>query len=383
MARGHLQLQERAFDFVAGNANLTTPNVTCTVVKGLPDVQLQVTFRRCTIGVILTEEQSYEISSEEQALQFLEMALLGKIGEKPVKIEFKNWPIIEIKLVGDGYNSTITPDIAEALVEIQHAMNRAYARFVHGSSNARSLTNEERQDIKFKAKVEKGSSLIKVDLGEFGTAITNALVGKMDSTQLMISVLGIALIGGGTLAARAYLKYKSEDKKLDAESKKLVALSVEETKRLEIVARALTVQPRLQHTQEDFDEARREILRSAGDAKTLALNGVELPNALARQIASTPRATSKDIQLNGSYVIQKIDWQQEGDVRLSLTSTDQQVTFTASLSQDSITTFHREMLKTAEWDRKTIYMSINATELRGDITTARIVSVDWPENKAK
>ena len=262
-------------------------------------------------------------------------------------------------------------------------MNRAYARFVHGSSNARSLTNEERQDIKFKAKVEKGSSLIKVDLGEFGTAITNALVGKMDSTQLMISVLGIALIGGGTLAARAYLKYKSEDKKLDAESKKLVALSVEETKRLEIVARALTVQPRLQHTQEDFDEARREILRSAGDAKTLALNGVELPNALARQIASTPRATSKDIQLNGSYVIQKIDWQQEGDVRLSLTSTDQQVTFTASLSQDSITTFHREMLKTAEWDRKTIYMSINATELRGDITTARIVSVDWPENKAK
>lgn len=143
------------------------------------------------------------------------------------------------------------------------------------------------------------------------------------------------------------------------------------------------MQPRLQHTQEDFDEARREILRSAGDAKTLALNGVELPNALARQIASTPRATSKDIQLNGSYVIQKIDWQQEGDVRLSLTSTDQQVTFTASLSHDSITTFHREMLKTAEWDRKTIYMSINATELRGDITTARIVSVDWPENKAK
>lgn len=331
----------------------------------------------------MTEEQSYEISSEDQALKFLEMALLGKIGEKPVRIEFKNWPIIEIRLVGDGYDSTITPDIAEALIEIQHAMNRAYARFVHGSSNARSLTNEERQEIKFKAKVEKGSSLIKVDLGELGTTITNALVGKMDSTQIMITVLGLAVIGGSTLAARAYLKYKSEDKKLDAESKKLVALSTEETKRLEIVARALTAQPKLQHSQEDFDDARREILKGAGDAKTLTLNGVELPNALARQIASTPRATSKDTQLNGSYIIQKIDWQQEGDVRLSLTGTDQSITFVASLSQDSITASHKEMLKTAEWDRKQIYMSINATELRGEITTARIVSVDWPKKESK
>ena len=311
------------------------------------------------------------------------MALVGKIGEKPVKIEFKNWPIIEIKLVGDGYDSTITPDIAEALIEIQHAMNRSYARFVHGSPNARSLTNEERQEIKFKAKVEKGSSLIKIDLGELSTAVTNALVGKMESSHILIAVLGLALIGGSTLAARAYLKHRSEDKKLDAESKKLVALSTEETKRLEIVTRALAAQPKLQHSQEDFDDARREILRSAGDAKTLTLNGIELPNALARQIASTPRATSKDIQLNGSYVIQKIDWQQEGDVRLSLTGSDQQLTFIASLSQDSITAAHREILKTAEWDRKTIYMSINATELRGDVTTARIVSVDWPENKAK
>ena len=326
----------------------------------------------------MAEEQIYEITSESQALRFLEMAIQGKISETPVKIEFKNWPIIEIKLVGDGYNSTITPDIAEALVEVQHAMNRAYARFVHGSSNARSLTNEERQEIKFKAKVEKGSSLISIDLGAFGTTITNALVGKMDSTQLMVSVLGLALIGGGTLVTRTYLKNKSDDKKLDTESKKLVALSTEETKRLEIITRALTAQPNLKHSQEDFDDARREILKSASDAKTLTLNGVELPNALAKLIASTPRATSTDKQLNGNYIIQKIDWQQKGDVKLSLASTDQQMTFVATLSQDSITKDHREMLKTAEWDRKAIYMSINATELRGEITTARIVNVNWP-----
>jgi hypothetical protein len=55
--------------------------------------------------------------------------------------------------------------MAVALVDLQHAMNRNYARMVHGTSNSNILTHQTRQSLTFKAKVEKGSSLVKIDLG--------------------------------------------------------------------------------------------------------------------------------------------------------------------------------------------------------------------------
>jgi len=38
----------------------------------------------------------------------------------------------------------------------------------------------------------------------------------------------------------------------------------------------------------------------------------------------------------------------------------------------------KQMLQQAEWERKRLHMTINATRLRGEVTSARIVSVNWP-----
>lgn len=319
-----------------------------------------------------------KIGSEDEALKYLSQALAGQFENTHVDVEFANWPIMTIRATGKGYDSTITPDMAEALVDLQHSMNRAYARFVHNSPNARVLTAEERQSIQFKAKVKQGSSLIEVNLGDFADKLTTALVGKMTSTEILIAVLGFAVVAGSLLAFKAFLKAKSEDKKVDLEFRKSVALSQQETRRLEVVTQALSAQPRLQATQQDFDDSRREILKSVGDAKTLEVNGVEMENATARTIASTPRSSSKDIQLNGNYRIFKIDWQQPDNVRLWLGGGDRDGEFIATLNKESITDEHRELLKESEWSRKSLYMQINATELRGEITTARIASVSWP-----
>lgn len=321
------------------------------------------------------------IDGEDKALRVLEEALQGQFNNQNVDLVFTNWPTIEIRLVGKGYDSTITSDVAEALIEIQNAVNRSYARHVHKSSNARRLTADERQQIKFKAKVKRGSSAIEINLGDFASKLMQELVGKMDSTQVMITVLGVALIGGSALAYKWYLKHQSDDKKIDAETKKTVALSAEETRRLEIVTKALSAQKELKHTREDFDDARLQVLKSVGDATSLTVNGVELPREAANKIATSARSKSKDEQRNGHYLITKIDWQQEEDVRLTLASEDGDETFVASLSQENIKQEHRDILQKAEWERKTIYMSINATVLRGEITTARIVAVSWPRKR--
>lgn len=323
------------------------------------------------------------IENEEQAGAYLKRALAGQFEDKNVEIEFSNWPIISIRASGAGYDSTITPDMAGALVEIQHAMNRAYARLVHNSANARVLTADERQEIQFKAKVKRGSSLMEINFGEFAEKLTTALVGKMSSTEIVVTILGLAFIGGSTLVMKSYLKDRAEEKKADVELKKLVSLSQQETKRLEIVVEALADRPKLRAVQEDFDESKREVLRSVGDAKSLEINGVEMSNAVVRSISTAQRQKSKEIQLNGSYRIFKLDWQQSDNVRLWIGGGGRDGEFIASLGTETITAEHREMLKEAEWGRKSLYMQINATELRGEITTARIVSVSWPKQRRR
>lgn len=321
------------------------------------------------------------IKSEQQAFKYLEEALRGEFDGDASNISFERWPLLTIRLKGKGYDSTITSDVAESLVQLQQALNRAYAREVKKTTNARALTAEEKRSIKFKAKVKQGSSLVEVDLGDFSQKLIAALVDKMEPQQLIATILGLGLISGGVVAYRSFLKHRSEDVKVQLDAQSRIALSQEETKRNEILVRAITAKPELGYAQQDFDDVRREVLKSAGDADSITVQGFELSNLDARRIAATPRTESEDVQLNGHYLIQKIDWTQPSEVRLWLASTDENLNFVATLKGTSLTDDLRSKLQASEWDRKRIHMSINGTRLRGEITTATIVNVDWPKDK--
>lgn len=321
------------------------------------------------------------VRSEEDAFKFLQQALASELEDQPYVLEFENWPILTLRFVGEGYDSTITPRIAEALVELQHAMNRSYARLVRHSGNANVLTKEERQTIEFKAKVDEGSSIITVDLGEFAETLATALVGKMTGTELVITILGVVISGGALIAYKAFLAARSEDKKVDQATAQTVQMSAQETKRLEILTRALTQNPALRASHEDFDNVRHDILKSVGDADQLEMQGIALSQEQARKIAITPRKKAEEVQLNGIYRIVKLDWSKEDEVRISLFgmgSTQQE--FVASMRAHNLTPQNKAKLQACEWDRKPVHLSINATVLRGEVTTATIVDVEWPKD---
>lgn len=321
------------------------------------------------------------VRSEEDAFILLQRALASELADQPYVLEFENWPILTLRFVGEGYDSTITPHIAGALVELQHAMNRSYARLVRHSGNANVLTKEERQAIEFKAKVDEGSSLITVDLGEYAETLTTALAGKMTGTELVITILGIALTGGGLLAYKAFLAARSEDKKVDQATKQTVQLSEQETRRMDIFANALALHPALKSSHEDFDNVRHEVLKSVGDADQLEVQGIALSQDQARKIASTRRTSAEEVQLNGIYRIVKLDWSKEDEVRISLYGTSAiKQEFIASMRAHNLTPQNIEKLKVCEWERRPIHLSINATVLRGEVTTATIVGVEWPSD---
>lgn len=320
------------------------------------------------------------IRSEEEAFDMLQRALASELTDPNVQLEFENWPRLTLRFAGDGYDSTITPQIAQALVELQHAMNRSYARLARSAENSNVLTKEERKSIEFKARVDKGSSLVTVDLGEFAQTLSSALVGKMTGTEIVITTLGLAITGGAVVAFKAFLAARTDDKKVDQATKQTVALSSQETERFQIFANALTQRPALIATHQDFDEVRHDLLKSIGDASEMNVQGVSLNQEQARVIAMTPRSKAEEVQLNGNYRISKIDWSKDEEVRISLYALgDVRREFIASMQTHNLTPQNIEKLKACEWDRKAVYLSINATVLRGVVTTAVIVGAEWPK----
>jgi hypothetical protein len=315
------------------------------------------------------------IENEKQAFDVLEQALKDELGDQPYELAFKNWPVLEIRLTGKGYDSTITSDVAEAVVDVQRAVNRAYARTVHGTANARSLTDTERRDIQFKAKVKRGSSVVEIDLADFAEKLASAIVTKMTPEMLAITVIGLAVTGASLLAYKAYLAARTADKQIGQESIDKIALSKEETRRLEVFADAMKRAPSLAHARADFDEARGEIIRSGATANTLAVNNVEIDGETARVIGAARRAESEEVQLNGNYSILAVDLRQPNEVRLRIRNLEDGREFFASFNDHSLNQSQIGLLQNAEWHRSPVYLSINARSLRGEITVAKVVSV--------
>ena len=81
------------------------------------------------------------------------------------------------------------------------------------------------------------------------------------------------------------------------------------------------------------------------------------------------------MQLNGDYFILETNWKKDSEARLKVRNVATNQEFIASLPNESLDQEETDMLQEAEWNRSKVYMSINAAELRGSITTATIVSV--------
>ena len=324
------------------------------------------------------------IKSEGDAFSILEKMLKrGSEDQHPYTLQFDGWPVIQIRLRGEGFNSTITADIAESLVELQSAIDRTYARLVRGFPDARKLKAEERRMLRFKAKVEEGSSLFTIKLGEFAEKIASALIGKMTGSQMVILVLGVAVVMGGSSVWKQYLQEQTEQKKIDAETQRLLTLTQEETNRAGLMYEIVARRPEVAHTKEDFDFVRGKVVRSIGDANSISINGLELGQDAARAIASPKRAESKDIQLNGNYLISMVDHSYAGKVKLRVKRDPDGKEFIADFTDYSLNEEQIQLLQEAEWERRLVYLSINATELRGEITTAKIVSVDAQPDSVK
>ena len=316
------------------------------------------------------------IKTDEQAIEILDQALKNELDENVV-VEFDGWPTIDVKYVGPKFNSSVTSSNAEALIEIQKAVNNAYTLLVKNSSGR--LTDGERKALECVTFVSQGSSEQKTDLADAVKTIGNKLAGKMSGRQIAIVLITLGLAAGSVLVAKDFIANEAKTKQVSLQ----VQLSEQETKRMEIVTDALSTSPKLRLIKDDFDGARKEILKSATEATSVTLDGTSLTGADAKKIVRNTRVSSKDIQLNGVYTIGGVYWRQDDQVMLDLRSNEKTLEFRASLDAKSLMRRDRDLLARAEWERIPVYLSINAKKSKNGIFSARVVGFDWDRIKNK
>jgi len=159
------------------------------------------------------------IKSDEQAWTLLARAVAG---EKISSTKFNGWPVLDIKLSGDDYESSLNSGQMAALVELKNVFGRAYSVVAHGAYDMRRLKADEDEELQFKTKVKKGSSILETDFTALVQAFANAVAAHPQLALISALTLGLVLVSRPVILKH----YENKAKQLELEDKKLLLAAI-------------------------------------------------------------------------------------------------------------------------------------------------------------
>lgn len=331
----------------------------------------------------MAEEAVFRIRNEEDAWKAFQDAIQNKVELSPdLKIIWDGWPVIRIYLPNVPEEATISTSMMAAILDLQTSIYRTHALLTTGSDSLRHQTRIEREQFELRVKVEKGSSDLSINLPDIIAKYGNDLISKMTGTELLILVLGLALIYAGKLVVSEYFSQKTALRKIasdDDKTKQLLdnfqAQLEHDTKRYEMLTKAIESRPVLKQVEHSVAHTRDEIIKAVAEEDGGRIQGIELPREVANEISSISRSQSSEAHVAGQYRVAKVDTTVPNGFRVTLEDIKTSETITASLFDALISAEHRQTLQNAEWNKKPVFVEMSGRRLRGKVVDAKIVSV--------
>ena len=319
----------------------------------------------------MTTVAKISVLDEKDAWELLKSALTGNLPNDTFEIDMGDWTEIHVQFKGSNLDSALTASMMDAFIELQKNVYRLYAKLHHDSGSSNVLTVDEKRALDIFVQVSPGSTQAKAILKDAVKKIVQGAVNKMQARHYVIIAMAGILAWTSDSMWKNYLSIQSEEKKAELH----VALSKEESKRLEIFSEAIKQVPHVASINSDADEFRNKILKSGKSADHIVVAGHEISKDQARLMARSKRTSAAEVRLDGQYRILKVDSSKADFFRVELLGTDGK-TFWAVLQDITIAKErNKELIQEAEWSKKPINLMINGTTVRGDITTANILDV--------
>ncbi|MGI3081132.1 hypothetical protein ACRTEU_23905 [Vibrio alginolyticus] len=334
----------------------------------------------------MNEQAVITIQNEDQLFEVLKGIDQDVLDVEGTKLHFDGWPTFTMRVVGEGYDATITPALMKGFLELQSAIYRSYAMARYNTPKATKLSQYERDLLTIKIKVEQGSSLFGIDFQEILENLAGELVGKMDAKTIVITVLGFAALYFADSSYKNYLdsrvqtrvqEVQSEEKKAMFEHMKFA--QEQETERAKIMASLVASQPRLQTISNFSNDAKAELIKRGGNGDLLEVQGIEIDGESATELMKNARKKSNAILLDGQYRILFVDSSNPESFKVKLRSIDSKDEFMAVVEDTTLDHKFLLALQKGEWSRKPIKLHIDAKESNGEIRAAKVTYAEMPK----
>lgn len=314
------------------------------------------------------------ISDEKDAWEALKHAVEKEISDT-AKVTFKNWPIFDITIEGKDFNGTIPTRIMPPILDLQKEIFKVYCRAKYGTEDIRKLTHGEKEILELVVSIKPGSTKFITNLFCFLNEIVKNT--NMNGNQAVLLLVGVALLITSSVAWKDWLILKERQHASDT----TVQLSEQETKRLEIFTRALSEDHRLRESNEATSDFKSSISRKLKPTDQLKINEESIINgARAAEIIPLPKQEAREIRIDGEFIINEVRFPSEfgGKYRLSVTRLSDDINVMVDASPDTLTSEEVSILKDSGFGVKRVIMMINAKELRGNISSANLVTIASP-----
>ena len=144
----------------------------------------------------------------------VEDALLYFSGETPLPDDIENISVggglgLTIRLP-HGYHSDVPGPYIDAYFRKQQSIYRIVALISNGSSDIKTLNQDQIEEYQFKLHVEEGSSRLEDNAVELLTRLLAEAVTKMSPDQVFYSIVGFLILVGTGWGFRAYLTHRKE-----------------------------------------------------------------------------------------------------------------------------------------------------------------------------
>lgn len=337
----------------------------------------------------MAESAEMQVSSEEDAWQYLERALAGELTENAQpSIAFKGWPRLDIYLPNVEVDSSLSPAMMEALVEFQRSIYRAHS-LMTGSNRGARLTKAEKDRLEIRVKVQGGSSKLGVDLTEIAQSWGVAAVGRMTPEQTMIAILAAIVAIAGVTGWGLWLKHRADVRKAELDAKgqerlfdAFTTLTEQDTKRQKLLYDAMQAVPVLAAVRKEADGVKGKLVKAIAEEGGGRLDGVALSAQVANDLVATSRQKSEEETARGTYRVARVDTTTPDGFRVSLKDIETGDEVTASLMDALISERHRELIRAAEWSKQPVVVELNRRISRGRTLKATVVDVQQVPDRA-
>ncbi|EDX4101573.1 hypothetical protein [Salmonella enterica] len=325
------------------------------------------------------------LRSEEDAYALLDKITNTEVALHDINLELDGWPAFRLRLQGEQFNSTITPSVMKAFIEMQSGIYRSYATAVYGSPNTSKLTKRERQMLEMAVKVEPGSSDYSINLQDLLEDVFRELIEKMNSHDALIAFIAflsfILLCFGGYIYGKRMQnqkeikmeEIKSKDKKEVLEQ--MHFNQVQETERMRIMADIVNNNPRVYTINALTQNTQAEVLKRVATADHIDIQGFQLTGRQAEVLSQTIRKPVIDIRLDGMYRLMEVNSSVADGFKLRVENCANGDKFSALVQNDSLDSEFKNALQNAEWGKMPVELIINAKQRTSDysIFAAKIV----------